>query len=242
MRRLTPRPNRRALGRSIAAVAVLSLSCAAASAQTVEDVFCMEPADGARVGVKPRFRVGLRGSDSMKVRYRIELSRDDFDTIAYTIDQTVEPGGWAFIDPGFDVPGAMFLTSKPLEDGDYEWRPAAWNGTDWVKSKIAYRLSIDGIPPADVDGVEMKVADDGAVVLDWKPVALDRDGHPEYVTRYHVYRYQTRSMFFVIRPFRIATVDTTHFVDRDPLALATPLIFYKITAEDESGNEPERRY
>jgi len=238
MRRFVPRPNHAVL----VAAAVLALSIGAASAQVVEDVFCMEPEDGARVGVKPRFRIGLRGADVMKVRYRIELSRDDFDTIAYTIDQVADPGGWAFIDPGFDVPGAMFLSSKPLEDGEYEWRPSAWNGTDWVEGKIAYRMSIDGVPPALVDGVEMDKAEDGGLVLEWDPVTLDRDGRPEYVPKYHVYRYRHRSFFFVIVPFRIATVDTTRFEDRDPVALETPLIFYKITAEDESGNEPERRY
>ena len=97
-------------------------------------------------------------------------------------------------------------------------------------------------PPADVEGVEMTIDESGAIHLAWDPVTTDREGRPEYVSRYHVYRYYNRSFFFVIRPFEIGVTERTEFVDASDRALNTPLVFYKITAEDEAGNEPDRRY
>ena len=46
----------------------------------------------------------------------------------------------------------------------------------------------------------------------------------------------------MIRPFQIGVTDKTTFVDRDEIALKTPLVFYKVNAEDEAGNEPDRRF
>jgi len=80
------------------------------------------------------------------------------------------------------------------------------------------------------------------IVLEWDPVTTDQNGRPEYVEKYHIYRYIRRSFFFVVRPFEIAVTDDTSFVDRAEIALVTPLVFYKINAEDQAGNEPDRRY
>lgn len=215
-----------------------------ASAQLVEDVFPYEPKDRARVGPKPMLRVGVDGTDVRKMFFRIELSRDDFDTIAYTFDQKANRGRWGYMISGFEGPqGARYLVGEPLEDGVYDWRVSAWNGVEWIDGKITYRLTVDAVPPADVEGLGMTVDHEtNGVVLEWKPVTIDRNGAPEYVAKYHIYRYELRSFFFVIRPFRIATVEATKYVDRDPRAFATPLLFYKVTAEDDAGNEPDRRY
>jgi len=230
--------------REAAVLAIVALAAGTASAQTVDDVFPYEPKDRARVGPKPMLRVGVDGTDVRQMFFRIELSRDDFDTIAYTFDQKENRERWGYMIMGFEGPrGARFMVAEPLEDGDYDWRVSAWNGFEWIDGKITHRLTVDAVPPADVHGLSMTVDRQGkGVALSWKPVTFDRNGAPEYVAKYHVYRYELRSFFFVIRPFRIATVESTRFVDRDPKALAAPLVFYKVTAEDDAGNEPERRY
>jgi hypothetical protein len=234
--------------RSLAGAAALAIAAALAvgttSAQFVEDVFPYEPKDRARVGPKPMLRVGVDGKDVRKMFFRIELSRDDFDTIAHTFDQRENRERWGYMVMGFEGPqGARFLVRDPLEDGDYDWRVSVWNGVEWVDGKITYRLTVDAVPPADVDGLSMRFdREKGGVALEWQAVGFDRNGGPEYVAKYHIYRYELRSFFFVIRPFRIATVEEPRFVDKDPKALAAPLVFYKVTAEDDAGNEPERRY
>ena len=234
----------RSLWGAVILAVVSALAVGTTSAQVVDDVFPYEPRDRARVGPKPTLRVGVEGLDVRQMFFRIELSRDDFDTIAYTFDQKKNKERWSFMIMGFEGPqGARFLLRDPLEDGKYEWRVSAWNGIEWVDGKSTHRLTVDAVPPADVHGLSMTVDRlEKGVALSWKPVTFDRNGGPEYVAKYHVYRYTLRSFFFVIRPFRIATVADTRFVDRDPKALAAPLIFYKITAEDDAGNEPERRY
>ena len=234
----------RSLPGAVILAVVSALAVGTTSAQTVDDVFPYEPRDRARVGPRPTLRVGVEGLDVRQMFFRIELSRDDFDTIAYTFDQKKNKERWSFMIMGFEGPqGARFLVRDPLEDGKYQWRVSAWNGIEWVDGKSTHRLTVDAVPPADVHGLSMTVDRlEKGVALSWKPVAIDRNGGPEYVAKYHVYRYTLRSFFFVIRPFRIATVDDTRFVDRDPKALAAPLLFYKITAEDDAGNEPDRRY
>jgi hypothetical protein len=216
----------------------------AAAAQTVDDVFPLEPRDGGRCGPRGKFRIGIDGAGVLEMRFKIELSRDGFDTIAYTFDQQASPRGWAFIaSKTFDRPGAVYFPQKPLDDGVYEWRTYAWNGVEWMAGKTVHRLVIDAVPPADVEGVRMRVDPEReVVVLDWDPVVLDREGRPEYVAKYHVYRYFRASFFFVIRTFHIGTVEDTHFEDTDPIAMKSKMVFYKVTAEDEAGNEADRRF
>lgn len=218
------------------------LLASAASAQVLESVRPGFPASGETVGPKPIFKVLVEGSDVHKMRFKIELSRDDFDTIERTIDQTKDENGWAFLLSG-DEWGGAFRTREPLGHGAWEWRAYAWNGVDWVKADDEGRFSVDAIPPADVDGVDMRIDREEKVVrLRWAPVTTDRDGRPERVSKYKVYRYQKKSFFFSIRAFELGETDRTWFDDRDPQALAAPLVFYKIVAEDEAGNEEGRRY
>lgn len=234
----------RAVGRSILACVVLVLVApyGPVRAQSVDRVFPLEPENGVVVGKKPILKVGLEGSDLPKIRFRIELSRDDFDSIEHTFDQIEEPNGWAFTALGGES-GALYMVRQPLEDGEYFWRVAAWNGVDWVPGEEEGWFYVDGIPPADVTGIAMSIDyDSRSVRLQWNPVTTDREGRPETVAKYHIYRYTKKTIFFVIRPFRLATVETTWFEDSDESALESPILFYKITAEDAAGNEPERRY
>ncbi|MBD3866694.1 MAG: hypothetical protein IFK94_01090 [Acidobacteria bacterium] len=220
----------------------LAGSFCTASAQTVDEVRPLEPEWRETVGPRPVFKIEVEGTDLVKMRFRLVLSQDDFDTEMYVFNQIEEPNGWSFTALMGEY-GAMFKPPKPLEDGRYQWRADAWNGVDWVEGEDYSEVDVDSIPPAYVDRLEMDVEQGGTgIVLAWNPVTIDQDGRPEYVEKYHVYRYIRRSFFFVIRPFEIAVTDETKFVDRAEIALVTPLVFYKVTAEDVAGNEPDRRY
>lgn len=212
-----------------------------AVAQVVDEVYPLAPPDGAVVGTRPRFAIGFKGTDLVKVLFKIELSRDGFETISHTFDWREDRNGWAHT-PFDDVPGAIYVTRKPLPHGTYAWRVYAWNGVEWVRGKRVHTVMVDSVPPADVERLRVRVnRDRKSVILEWDPVAVDREGGPERVSLYHVYRYEKRSFFFVIRPFEIGTTEITRFEDTDPRAFDSHMLFYKVTAEDEAGNEAGRR-
>ena len=236
------RTRRRTASLLAVACALFAGTVVAVDAQVIDDVFPLEPEGGVTVGPRPVFRVGVDGRDLIKMKFRIVLTRDDFDTEAYVFDWTEDDAGWIYTGLAGEF-GAMYRTRVPLEDGEYQWRADGWNGMEWVEGDATSWLTVDSIPPANVEGLEMSVEADGSAIrMQWEPVTIDQQGAPEYVEKYHVYRYTRKSFFFVIRPFEIAVVDFPRFVDRDPVALDTTLVFYKITAEDTAGNEPERRY
>jgi hypothetical protein len=220
----------------------LAASLGAIEAQSIDEVRPLEPEWRETVGPRPVFKIGVEGTDLVKMRFRLVLSQDDFDTELYVFNQIEEPNGWAFTALMGEA-GAMFTPPKPLEDGRYQWRADAWNGVDWVEGEEYSEVDIDSTPPAYVEPLGMDVEPGGTGIrLHWDPVTTDQNGRPEYVEKYHIYRYMRRSFFFVIRPFEIAVTDETSFVDRAEIALSTPLVFYKVTAEDTAGNEPDRRY
>lgn len=227
---------------SAAVLVIVSVAARPAAAQTVDKVFPRAPIDDQTTSPRPVFRIGVEGSEPIKMRFKIELSRDDFETVVATFDQLEEGNGWSY-DVMEDVSGGMYRTRKPLEDGPYQWKASAWNGVEWVTSKAIGSFYVDATPPADVDGIRMSVnRKDQRIELEWDPVVLDRNGRPERVRLYKIYRYEKRSIFFSIRYFQIGVTDQTYFEDPDPNALSMPLLFYKISAEDEAGNEHERRY
>ena len=103
-----------------------------------------------------------------------------------------------------------------------------------MKAENEGRFVVDSIPPADVEGIEMRIDRREKVVhLRWFPVTTDQQGRPERVAKYKVYRYQKKSFFFSIRAFELGETDRTWFEDKDPQALEAPLVFYKVVAEAE---------
>ena len=210
-----------------------------AFSQSVEDVFPIEPEDGAVVGHRPKFRLGVEGSDIMKMRFRIELSRDGFRSVDYNFDQIDDRNGWAFITSGFDEQGALFVIRSPLKGGVYEWKAYAWNGVDWIEGDQVHRLTVDTVPPAAVESLRLSLdRDRERVLLNWQPVLWDQQGNSENVTRYHVYRYH-RPSFSAFRTHEIAQVDDIFFEDEDAIEMGLRTVFYRITAEDEAGNQPK---
>ena len=70
-------------------------------------------------------------------------------------------------------------------------------------------------------------------------MTLDRDGRPEYVARYHVFRYERLSAFRGVRSHEIGTTEQPRFTDENPPA-GTKLLYYRVIAEDEAGNVANR--
>lgn len=202
-----------------------------------------EPKDGASVGKKPRFVIRAATSDVEKLRFRIEMSKDEFKTVAYTFDQLKDANGWAYTVLDDQTPGAAYFTHEVLAGGDYKWRVSSWDGLSWLPSADEYRLQIDDVPPADVEGVTMtRDASAGCVRLRWAPVTTDRDGGAERVAVYHVYRYASKGPIHPVRPFEAGTSNTLEFSDCDKNELKKPILFYRVVAEDEAGNIAGRRF
>lgn len=220
------------------ALAAALVSCAPAAtpllAQVVNDVYPLAPGDGETVGPRPHFRLTVDGEDLYQMRFRIVLSQDEFETEAYVFDQLEEPNGWAY--ENWDgAYGAIYMARKPIADGDYEWKVAAWNGVDWVQSRDVHRLRVDGIRPGDVE-VYLSHAGDGAVRLEWDPVFVDVEGNSENVARYHVYRWTNYKTPMMMSMWELAQTEGLEFVDDTELARSTSRLYYRVTAEDLAGN------
>jgi len=218
-------------------------SCAAvwapARAQVVNEVYPLSPEDGATVGMRPQFRVNVDGEDLYKMRFKIVLSQDDFDTETYVFDQLEDANGWAF-ENWEGAYGAIYMARKPIADGDYRWKVFAWNGVDWVASEDVYRVHVDGIPPEDVQ-VYLSHAGDGAVRLEWDPVVLDVEGNSEVVARYHIYRWTNYRTPMMMSVWELAQTDQFEFVDDSELARSASRLYYRVTAEDLAGNQERFR-
>jgi hypothetical protein len=223
------------------AYCVLSvLSASRSSAQSPKEVAPLDPLDGAVSGERPVFTIGYSGiedSDLREARFRIVLSLDRFRSEAYVFDQHELRAGWLPGEPG----QMLYRPRRPLDDGEYEWRVALWDGVHWLEGQQTYSLRIDTIPPADTEGLRLTYdrADD-LVELRWDPVVLDRQGSAEFVARYHIYRYTGDPPYPVVRPLRAGSTPTPEWTDATR-AGAERLVMYRVTAEDEAGNEPLRR-
>ena len=200
------------------------------------------PKDGASVGTRPKFSLRTDSDDASKLRFRIELSKDDFQTVVYSFDQVQEPNGWAYLQMENEPQGAIFFPQKKLQGGDYRWRVSSWDGLSWQTAHDTFRITIDDVPPAEVQGVRStRDPATGCIHLTWDPVATDVNGGPERVAKYHVFRNWERTFVPSVGPFEAGTSTETHFDDCDPNLRKRPLVFYRVEAEDEAGNVFGRR-
>ena len=201
----------------------------------------MSPEEGAIVGSRPVFHLGYEGSGELRprgMRFRITLDPAGPDGEAYVFDQRRRHSGWASAGDGL----VLYRPRKPLEHGRYRWRVGFWDGVEWIENAGSRGIRVDSVPPADVEGLSVLLdAERGEVRLEWKPVALDRDGRPEFVARYHVYRYERRAFPRGIKALEVGVVVEPRFVDRDPPHNESRILYYRVTAEDQAGNEPDRR-
>jgi hypothetical protein len=193
------------------------------------------PDDEAVTGARPVFIVGYSGvapGDERRLRFRIELAAEAREGKDYRFDQRRSRSGWL---PG-DVDEVQFRPPRPLADGAYRWDVAVWDGVAWSPAGTPRRLRVDSVAPAWVDSLRVELEPDGTRVrLTWKPVTADLAGAPEFVARYHVYRFELGPQQPLVRPYRIGTVETPGFVDERPPA-DRAILFYRIAAEDHAGN------
>ena len=199
--------------------------------------------DGSSVGKKPRFGIRVVGGDVDKLRFRIELSRDEFKSIAYTFDQLKDDNGWAVTILDDQTPRAAYFSREPLAGGDYLWRAASWDGLSWMDGTRRFRIQIDVTPPADVDGVRMTRDPEGPCVrITWEPVTTDREGGAERIKLYHVYRYAAKGPTHPIRMYQAGETADLEIEDCDTALSSKPVLFYRVVAEDEAGNIPGRKF
>ncbi len=200
-------------------------------------VFPVSPADGAVVGPRTVFQLGyevLGERHPRKLRFRIRLDPVHPGSEPYVFDQRQRRAGWLVGEPD----RVLYRTRKPLQDGLYRWEVAAWNGVEWLVGDDVFEVRVDSIPPADVEGLRVVLQHDGErLVLEWKPLTLDRNGAPEFVVRYHVYRFERRGGFRGVRSHEIAVVEQPRFLDTEPRSERSKILYYRVTAEDAAGNE-----
>jgi hypothetical protein len=245
--RSDPRVPRVSPFRSLLALAVIGLLHAGATGQVpaeapaFESVFPLEPEDGATVRARPVFTIGYAGVDAgdvLELRFKLSLSQDGFASERYVYDQRARNRGWLVGTEG----QILYRPQRPLRDGEYEWRVWVWDGVDWATAGRSRRLRVDTVPPADVERLEARYdVENDALTLRWAPVTLDRDGRPEYVTRYHVYRYDRDPSLPPVRLYEIGIVEIPEFVDTSPSPDGQDVLFYRVAAEDAAGNVPDRK-
>ncbi len=234
------RPSRRLGVAFILGIAALEAPSSGPYAAPVQRVFPLAPPDSAIVGARTHFELGYEvlgvPPERSELLFRITLRPLRLNGASYEFDQQTDAGGWMFGDEN----RILHRPRLPLADGLYRWTASSWDGVAWSPESSAFELRIDSVPPADVEGLRVARGADG-LVLDWDPVTLDRNGGPEYVAGYHVYRYERGPLPPIVRAHEIGAVEQPPFVDRKPLDSGATVLFYRITAEDEAGNEADRR-
>ena len=189
------------------------------------------------VGPRTVFEVGYEALGELqprKLRFRIRLDPLRPGAGSYVFDQRQRPSGWLVGEPE----RVLYRTRKPLQDGSYRWEVAAWNGVEWLVGKDVFEVRVDSIPPGDVEGLRIVSQREGQrLVLEWNPVTLDRNGAPEFVVRYHVYRFERYRAFRGVRSHEIGVVEQPRFLDTEPQSERSKILYYRVTAEDAAGNE-----
>lgn len=225
-------------------VALLScLACLplvlATGGSAVSRSFPVLPPDGAVVGPRPVFQLGyesLEDPNPRKLRFRIRLDpvRSASGSEELVFDQRKRRSGWLMGHPGHMI----YRPHRPLPDGEYRWDVSFWNGVEWRQGGTKFEIRVDSIPPANVEGLRIEPRREGQeLLLVWDPVTLDQAGGPEFVSRYYVYRFERRGLFRRVRSNQVAVVEQPRYVDQQPQAEGTRILYYRITAEDAAGNE-----
>jgi len=187
------------------------------------------------------FQIGYVGLDERPAGgplFRLTLDPAREDGEGYEFDQRRTRAGWFAGDEGL----VLYRSQAPLRDGTYLWRAWYWNGTDWAGGTAARELRIDTVPPAEVGALRVSIeAEATQVRLEWDPVVVDRAGAPEFVTLYRIYRYEKRDFPGGIKTLEIGEAVEPWFTDHDARASEAKILYYKVTAVDQAGNESERK-
>jgi hypothetical protein len=110
-----------------------------------------EPSHFAYVTIdRPAFNLSSKELDQKdKLRFSIELSVDNFNTVLKAYDQTQAQGGWSAQDYGSGL-AALFTipTGEELVNGrTYQWRARAYDGRDWSAYSVVWWFTVDTTPP-----------------------------------------------------------------------------------------------
>jgi|GEM_PF-2927507 len=135
-----------------------------------------------------------------------------------------------FLAIGPEIKTGVELRSPEMEIIDIVQTAAVMLGVDmpFAEGRVLTELFDDTVPPCAPE-LRYHIDEDG-IVLKWKPVVRDREGSPEAVLSYKIYRdtLQTPS----------ATVRTSSFRDTSAYAADKPRS-YRVRAVDIGGNESE---
>lgn len=222
-----------------ACLLLIALGLCGSATLAIEKLAPLEPEDAAVLSGQPVFRIAYEGVENpaqvRELRFRIALTPAGLETPTFVFDQREHPTGWAGGGEGI----ALFRPRRPLPDGEYAWSAACWNGVEWEAADRTHTLRIDSTEPAAVEGLRLEYdRQSGRMYLRWDPVTLDRNGDPEFVARYRVYRFD-RGPFAPVALREIATTEAPELATDDPDESATR--YYRVTAQDQAGNEPGKR-
>ncbi|UCF66511.1 MAG: hypothetical protein JSV80_12020 [Acidobacteriota bacterium] len=211
------------------------------------------PRDGQVVGSSVHFYIEAKGDPELEEFYRIEIATDkefEPDQIVVVFDMRKLRTGWSIGSLGSvrDVPeryipqdfeGIHYRAGERLRSGSYYWRALKAVGSgDWTRIGGIEKFVIDTAPPAAVDSLRMKRNEDGEIEFDWRPVPFDVNGEYETVAGYRIYRYTRRlKRYPPATKFLVAETDLTSF--RLPFAAESSgdIVYYRVQAVDEVGNE-----
>jgi regulation of enolase protein 1 (concanavalin A-like superfamily) len=109
------------------------------------------PANNTWVGTRtPTFNFTGTDIDSDTLVYRIQMSQDNFNSIAMTFDMKTDLYGWtaSLYDSGQEARFTVDLT-KPLEQGQtYQWRVQSSDGGWWSNYSAVRTIKVDMTAPA----------------------------------------------------------------------------------------------
>jgi hypothetical protein len=99
---------------------------------------------------RPTFVLSSKELDTKDfLKFSIEFSNDNFNTVMTTFDQTVVTDGWSAAQYGSEE-AALFTvpTGSELVNGKtYQWRARAFDMRDWSTYSVVWWFSVDTTPP-----------------------------------------------------------------------------------------------
>ncbi len=92
----------------------------------------LSPADNATLDALPTFQLKATDQDINPLKFKIELSQNNFQTVAKTYDGTQSVNGWNKASYANDETATFTVPiDDPISAGSYQWRASAFDGRDW---------------------------------------------------------------------------------------------------------------
>ncbi|MBM4248645.1 MAG: PKD domain-containing protein [Euryarchaeota archaeon] len=97
----------------------------------------------------PFFKMSANDSDTSLLKFRFELSLDDFKTVRSGYSQLVTTDNWdkPGYRPGETATYQLSHYDRLSIDGEYQWRAYVWDGTVWSTASEKGRLRVDTKAP-----------------------------------------------------------------------------------------------